>query len=406
MNNLAILLLFIIQSVAFTQTAFNYPPLHYADAPVKNDIQQLQEKLNSKEISLDFDSQGGYLKAVLNALEIPIESQTLVFSKTSFQRELISIKTPRAIYFNDQTYVGWIPNSKVLEIMSNDAKLGSIFYTMSQKETLLPKFQRNDHDCLDCHSSARTQSVPGGMIKSRFIDEKGLLRSNIVTHRTPIKDRWGSWYVTGNSSQNPHLGNLSIGSQLTGNNTITDLTTFFNTKPYISSSSDIVALMVMEHQIHMNNLITRAAFRSRIILHKEKVNEAQVDNIPNSALENIQTHIDPLVDYMLFIDEAKIDGPIIGNTQFREKFEAKGIKDKKGRSLKLLNLKSRLFEYPLSYCIYSDAIQKLPAIARKILFDKVRNILTGQITHEKYQHLTPKLRQDILEILKDTLKGF
>ena len=156
----------------------------------------------------------------------------------------------------------------------------------------------------------------------------------------------------------------------------------------------------------MNNLITRAAFRSRIILHKEKVNEAQVDNIPNSALENIQTHIDPLVDYMLFIDEAKIDGPIIGNTQFREKFEAKGIKDKKGRSLKLLNLKSRLFEYPLSYCIYSDAIQKLPAIARKILFDKVRNILTGQITHEKYQHLTPKLRQDILEILKDTLKGF
>ncbi|MCH2209587.1 MAG: hypothetical protein MK132_27525 [Lentisphaerales bacterium] len=310
------------------------------------------------------------------------------------------------MYFNDNTYIGWIPNSDVLEIMSNDPKLGAIFYTMKQKPLEEPVIIRNDHDCLDCHSSARTQSVPGGMLKSRFINLEGSLMSTVVNHRTPINKRWGSWYVTGNSPADHHLGNLRKADEDLDNINITDLSALFATKQYLTDSSDIVALMVMEHQIHMTNLITRAAYRTRIILDKRNLDENATENIDKDDLEDISRQLTPLLDYMLFVDEAHINAPIKGNTDYQSSFEATGPKTRDGKSLRKLDLNSRLFKYPLSYMIYSENFQQLPAIAKKITLKNLKEILAGKNQDKKYRHLTSDLRSEILKILNETLTGF
>ena len=80
-------------------------PSAYLKAPDHSPVVGLQQKLDRGEAVLKHDAQFGYLRSVLQALGISESSQTLVFSKTSQQRELISPKTPRALFFNDSVYV-------------------------------------------------------------------------------------------------------------------------------------------------------------------------------------------------------------------------------------------------------------------------------------------------------------
>lgn len=403
---LVIVLIILTSTFLSAQTAFDYPPINYASSTVKNDIESLKKKIQEAEFKLEYDEKFGYLPAILRELKIPHSSQSLVFSKTSFQKELISAKTPRAIYFNENNYVGWIPGTDILEIMSNDPKLGAIFYTLDQKPLEKPLIMRNDHDCLDCHSSARTQSVPGGMIKSRFIMRDGSLHSTVVNHRTILNHRWGSWYVSGTSPADHHLGNLRTHDEPINNIAVSNLSELFDTKRYLTDSSDIVALMVMEHQIHMSNLITRANFKTRLTLHKSELSEDTISGLHATDLENIERQLTPLIDYMLFVDEAPINGLIKGNSSFTDEFENKGPKDSENRSLYKLNLKNRLFEYPLSYMIYSESFNKLPIIAKKILVKGLKEILSGKSLEAKYKQITPERGNIILKILNETHPAF
>jgi hypothetical protein len=176
--------------------AFDEGTENYNKAQPNDPVSQLQAWVKTNKTTLEFSPEHGYLDAVLEKLKIPKSSQVLVFSRTSFQRERISPKTPRALYFNDDVYLGFIPGAPILEISAADPKLGGVFYTIDQHKQTKPKFTREDQ-CLDCHASARSMGVPGHLLRSLQTDETGApeLTSAIseVNHRTPIEDRWGGW---------------------------------------------------------------------------------------------------------------------------------------------------------------------------------------------------------------------
>jgi len=192
-------------------TPFDEDTIGYSKATVDDPITKLQQAIDTGKVRLDYETEHGYLRSVLNALDIPVSSQVLVFSKTSFQRDLISPKTPRALFFNDDVYIGFIPGSPMLEISTADKKLGGIFYTLKQNAEAPVKFARTDQ-CLECHASAKSMGVPGHLVRSFVTYESGSvdLASGVsqVNHRTPIEERWGGWYVTGKHGEQFHHGYL------------------------------------------------------------------------------------------------------------------------------------------------------------------------------------------------------
>jgi hypothetical protein len=368
-------------------------------------IARLQQKIDAGEVKLDFSPDWGYLPSVLKALQIPASSQSLVFSKTSFQLDKIAPWSPRAIYFNDDVYVGWVSHGTVVEVASVDSNLGAVFYTLDQKETAKPKFERQISNCLQCHDSKfNTGGVPGFVVQSVYTDRYGYplpsINNPVSSDRTPLSNRFGGWYVTGKHGDQVHMGNIvptkearEIGNlevylrrlNLSDTGNVTDLSTLFNTKPYLSKGSDIAALMLLIHQTYVHNLMTLAS---------EDSHEG-----PNSKPE-------ALVRGLLFYREAKLDGPIEGSPEFAAEF-AQGVpRDRKGRSLRDLDLNERLLKYPLSYLIYSKGFDGLPWNVKRYVARRLGEILTGKDNSREFAYLSPEDRQAILEILQDTKPGF
>ena len=234
-------------------------PFRYSETEDNNRVTRLMEKLKNKELKLQKASQRDYLRSILKALEIPESSQALVFSKTSRQVRYITRRNPRAIYFNDDTYLGWVNGSSLVEISTADPKLGAAFYTVDMAPWR-PKFQRVNHDCLGCHATSMTQGVPGHTVRSVMPSFDGSVDSQLESHITsdssPFSQRWGGWYVTGLHGEMKHRGNAFLrgGSLDTRENANRlNLRREFDTSNYLSPYSDIVALMVLEHQTQMHN---------------------------------------------------------------------------------------------------------------------------------------------------------
>jgi hypothetical protein len=381
---------------------FDEGTLHYSKSQEDNPVTQLQRSLDKGKTKLNYAADFGYLLSTLEKLKIPKSSQVLVFSKTSFQRERISPQTPRALFFNDDLYVGFIPGSPLMEVSAADPNLGGVFYTLGQDEIKKPKFARTDQ-CLECHASAKTMGVPGHLLRSIMTDESGTadLSSGIseVNDRTPFEDRWGGWYVTGTHGKQTHHGNL-IGKadfarqekkpNYLGN--LTDLSRFFETSKYPGTNSDIVALMVLEHQIHMHNFLARLHYESRVML-------AQYGHV--DYLKNI---VDAFLKYLLFTEEAPIKSPIRGSSTFASDFEAAGPRDKQGRSLRQLDLHTRLLKYPCSYLIYSKSFDALPQQMKDKVYLRLWEILTGKDDSADFAAIPPQTKRAILEILAQTKK--
>ena len=112
-----------------------------------------------------------------------------------------------------------------------------------------------------------------------------------------------------------------------------------------------------------------------------------------------------LFKYMLFCDEVRLTDPIHGTSGFAEEFARRGPFDKKGRSLRDFDLRTRLFKYPCSYLIYSPAFDGLPASVKERTYRRLWDVLTGKETGKDYAHLSPADRQAIKEILIDTKPG-
>jgi len=402
---------------AGTADEFEREPILYSESTPDNRISRLQQRLDAGELALDFEGDKSYLPAILNALDVPIESQMLVFSKTSLQMRRISPRTPRAIYFNDDVYVGFCQSGDVLEISAVDAQLGTVFYTLDTAEKEKPKFERRTDNCLVCHSSSRTEGVPGHLVRSLYVDASGqpLLSagSRMVDHTTPIEHRWGGWYVTGSHGSQKHLGNLIIRGRdvdepvdnSAGLN-VQDLKDRLNIDRYVSSHSDIVALMVLEHQVLVHNRIVKANFDTRQALDYNAMMNRTLENAEGTQLESTTRRIkstgDRLVEALLMVDEAKITDPIKGTSGFTEQFATAGPHDVNGRSLRDLDLTARLFKYPCSYLIYSEAFDGLPVESRDYVWQRLFDILTGVDQSEKFAHLSLDDRQSILEILRAT----
>lgn len=379
--------------------SLNHPAIHY-DQPSDDPVARLEKRLESGSIQLDFAPGGwGYLPAVLQQLGISIDSQVLVFSKTSIQLPRISPRTPRAIYFNDEVAVGYIQNGEVLELTSLDPKLGILPYTLDAHKSEKPEFSRRD-DCLTCHQGPVTLGVPGILISSVHPRSAGAGDGHgsayMTDHRTPFSERWGGWYVTGTHGAELHLGNnvglvdpLSPGGRA-GPETqnVTDLSGWFNTSRYLAPTSDIVALMTFEHQTRMTNLITRIGWDARIAEHDG-------GKLMNSEIEE-------LVSYMLFVDEVPLRAPVAGVSTFAKTFVQRGPRDKQGRSLRDFDLRTRLFQYPLSYMIYSAAFDHLPQTARERIYQRLYDVLTGKDQSQPFARLSADRRRATLEIVRDT----
>lgn len=399
------------------QEDFERAPINYETAPENNVISRLGSQLENGTVALTWDEQFGYLPSLLQALRVPQSSQMLVYSKTSFQRERINPRTPRAIYYNDEVYVGYCHRGEVLEISAVDPQLGAVFYAMRQ-DKLNARFSRQNDSCLVCHGSTHTQNVPGHIVRSVHTNAAGFPVLSSGTYRidqtSPMARRWGGWYVTGTHGDQKHLGNLIVNeSRLrdevdnSAGHNVTDLSSRFNTKNYLQPTSDMIALMVMEHQAQAQNLITRANFLTRRALYDERELNRELnrgdDYRAESTISRIKNAGEPLVKYLLCSGEAALTAPIRGVSKFAEEFAARGPFDSHGRSLRQLNLETRLFENRCSYLVYTDEFQQLPTEVLEYIGTRFDEILAGQDRSSDFAHLTPEERVRIREILTATL---
>lgn len=412
----SLLLLLVLSSSALAQTDYRRKPIEYEKAAVSDAIYQLQQKIKAGEVELQWDKRRGWLPAVLQQLKVPISSQTLVFSKTSLQRHRISPTHPRALYYNDNVYVGYVQQGDLLEISAVDPHLGAVFYTIDQKNPEQPIISRDPGHCMSCHVSSRTQGVPGYLVRSVFPTITGepnfRLGTKTTDHTTPIAERFGGWYVTGQHGAMRHRGNVitvedgnqPIDVELGANRQ--ELDELIDASAYLEPGSDLVALMVLEHQAQAHNYITKAAYQTRTaIFYDQAINRAldrSEGTISESSHGRIKSAGEDLLEYLLFSGEAKLTSPVQGSSKFTQEFAAMGPADQQGRSLREFDLKTRLFRYPCSFLIYSESIDALPAPMREYLRERLSEILSGEDQSKAFAHLTAEDRTAIREILFET----
>jgi len=367
-------------------------------------IALLQKQIERGEVKLDYSAGGwGYLPSVLNYLGINVDSQILVFSKTSLQFPKISPKTPRAIYFNDKVAVGYVQEGSVYEFTSLDPSQGLIFYTMDTQKTETPRFERRTSECLSCHAPS------GGLVVTSVFpsaDGTPLITGTFfegVDHRTPIERRWGGWYVSGTHGSNHHMGNAvapdpdrPIDLEESGTQNLSSLSSKIDPSRYLTSTSDIVALMTIEHQTRMTNLINGLSRQFR-----QNADRGTLEKSKN----NLDRAISEIVDYMLFVDEAPLQDPVQGVSSFTRTFPQRGPWDRHGRSLRDFDLKQRLFRYPLSYMIYSEIFDAMPEPVRDRVYQRLFDVLSGKDQSPKFTHISGADRRALLEIVGDTKAG-
>lgn len=408
-------LILLVIAVTFSDgTVMSYadldqPAIRYNDQTFHDPGAQLNRKLQFGEVHFKFDGPQGYLRSVLDAFDIPIESQLVVFSKTSFQADRINPHNPRSLFFNDSVVVGWVHGGPIIEVAAEDPKQGMIFYTLSQNPAHKVHLSR-DVNCLACHVSYATLGVPGTLMRSVFPEPNGATVSGseqyLTEDRSPFAQRWGGWYVTGSTGWMPHMGNSVVNKEGKlqpmspgQDSNLESLQGHFDTTAYLSPYSDVVALMVFEHQMHMMNLFTRAGWDFRRSSYLDEMNSDKAHAATDRVVRQTARE---LVDYMLFVDEAPMTSRVEGTSGFAEKFSSEGPTDHLGRSLRQFDLQHRLMRYPCSYMIYSDAFDALPDETKSAVYERMWKILSGQEKEKKYGKLTFADRKAIVEILRDT----
>ena len=398
--------------------AYEQSPIHYSQTETHNRADVFGVRFADETNARADRGRLGMLKSMLEEFEVSAESQVLVFSRTSLQRDRIFPDRPRAVYFSDDAYVGYVQNG-LLELTITDPKLGIVFYAIDPGARSVTR----SRDCLSCHGGSRTGDWPGVFVRSIFPDATGdvitSMGSYVTSHSSPFEERWGGWYVTGQHGDSRHLGNAiaretDAGAEIDsepGSN-VTDLSKYFDTGDYLRPDSDIVALMVLEHQCEMHNRLSRGMLRTQRWLDYQRVlNEAMGEETgeepSGSAKRVIDSESERIVEYMLFCGEERMPrGGIAGTGDFEEAFRKNRREDSSGRSLKDFELNRRLFRYRCSYMIYSEAFDILPMPLKQRVVQRLFELLSMDEMPEKYEHLHARERQNIREILLETKPEF
>ena len=411
---------------------YSEAPINYRTQEPNDPVALLQKEIDQGKARLVYDEKDhGYLKSVLKLLKVPVSSQTLVFSKTSFQYAKISAEHPRALFYNDDVYVGSVHDGKTIEIVSFDPMQGAMFYLVDEQKVDKPAFQRAELDCTQCHIAAGTRGIPGVFLRSVYPQPAGTLTPRapmfITDQKSPLKERWGGWYVTGALGQGS-LANAAVANYVPisaaeaaahppGPPEVTPLPATYDPKAYLVPGSDQVALLVLAHQTQMHNLITLTNYQTRLALYAlAKTSDAPaaqaapaLDALPEATRTQITRPAEQLIRYLLFAGEAPLGGAdakqVIATSAFAREFAAKGVRDSKKRSLRDFDLHDRIFRYPCSYLIYSEAFDAIPEPAKGYIYHRLLQVLSGEDQSPDFAGLTAPDRKAILDILIETKPG-
>lgn len=393
-------------------------PIRYATAPDANAITRLDARLAAGELDLPPQGASGRLSSLLAALGVPVSSQTLVFSKTSLQRHRIGPRTPRALYFGPDVYVGWVPGAAALEVMAGDPRLGFAFYKLPQDPQLPARFERDD-SCLSCHASARTDDEPGLLLRSVFPDEQGdpiaSAGETQVATATPFAERWGGWLVTGTFT-GAHRGNGLAARDAQGRwqvhgRTANDLRAFaadFAVDDYLAPTSDVAALLALEQQATVHNLLVRASLRARVALARDaQLNDVLHETgVRESTARLLESLARELAAALLLADEpAWAEHRIVPLPAFAAAFAQPWPRDATGVALGQLELREHTFVLPLSPMVHAPAFAALPGALRERVLERLRVVfdrgrLPGGV------HMTTAQRATVHAHLAATLPGY
>ncbi|MFK7743144.1 MAG: hypothetical protein AB8H80_22710 [Planctomycetota bacterium] len=431
-NLLPALLLAGAASSLSAQSFYRRPPNDYRRTADRNVATDLNQRLAAGVAVLEWEPQRGRLDALLRALGISPSSQTLVFSKTSLQRHRIGPGNPRALYFGSDAYVGWIPGARNLEVAVGDDLLGLAFYTLTQRQDGVAQLVRSD-SCLSCHGSARTESEPGLLLRSVFPDASGdplaSAGESRMDHRAPIRDRWGGWLVTG-KLQGRHRGNGVARLAASGSHVVDgaagddlhallaalhagdaqpadgpaeeDLGGLFTFLPdrYPAPTSDIAALLALEHQASVHNLLIRASMQARYLVDKDArlagaVLDGKSSDVEAASREasRLQPSTVALMDRLAgdIVAELLLDGEadlsshaVRSEPRFAQQFEQQWPSDESGLALGKLDLTKRTFTLPLSPMVHAPAFRRMPTVLRESVLRRlavaiVRGVTPGSV---------------------------
>lgn len=403
---------------AQTTPDYDLPPVNYSKAKDNNTITRLQAAMDEQRFSFPDSNSRDILKALLDELKIPVSSQVIVFSKTSLQRNLITPAHPRAIYFNKDYYVGYVPGG-LIEVIACDDPSGMMFYDLDpNKKPKDRKFVRNQ-ECLTCHANHNTMDVPGLLVRSVFTEKTGETvlpwGSYLTTPASPMSERWGGWYVTGTHGESLHMGNKfvmrSAADELSyrkkfGQN-VTDLSNYFDTDKHLTDTSDILALMLMEHQVQVHNTLSssKMSYLRRVHLTKA-INAGKYDPSSESARKIVGEHANKILKTLLFTDSIDLpaDG-VDGSDVFEEEFAKAGV-SYDDHSLRDLRLQKRIFKYRCSYMIRCKAFDMLPDIIRKEVLVRLNKVVTDKGNYPGLPQLSSREKKRIHEILLHTHKEY
>jgi len=383
------------------------PAIKYSSSPLNNVVVDVNKRIEDGSITLTSEGRSGFLRSALEALQIPVDSQLLVFSRASLQGKLINEQNPRALFFNDSVALGWVRGGEIIELAAHDETAGVVFYTLDQRTEASagsPRFKRA-FECLGCHVAGDTLGVPGFLMFSttRPDQSQGFSLPRSVDQSDALTRRFGGWFVTGSTGTAPHMGNDVASLDAAGRRDRASVEGLFDPDGFRALSSDIVAHLVFTHQVGMANLLTRASWQARAadpLLHPPfTVTPGEEERIA-AMMNGVASEV---VDYLLFIDEARLTDRVRGAAGFAERFSAIGPRDRQGRSLHELDLNRRLMKYPCSYLIYSPAFDALPARAKDPIYRRMWQVLSGEEQGERYRSaLSLADRQAIVEILRET----
>jgi hypothetical protein len=287
-----------------------------------------------------------------------------------------------------------------MEISTADPKLGAVFYTLENEKVRVPRFTR-EFDCLRCHGAQRSLGVPGHVLRSIGNDASGELDPQTevsdIDQCTPLSDRWAGFYVTGRHGKQTHRGNLpnpeafaKAAAEPNAFGNLLALNEFFSVDKYLRPTSDIVALMVLDHQAKMHNYITRLNYETQIMVSMY------------GHIRYLSNQVNAFLRYLLLTEAVPLQASVEGDPAFVEAFQRIGPFDSKGRSLRSLDLQTRLFKYPCSYLIYADAFDALPPVMRDHLLRRLFDVLTGKDADPQFARISQEDRTAVLEILRET----